>query len=234
MRTIIIGDVHGCFQEMTDLMEKVGFDRHLDRLISLGDLMDRGEQSYEVFDFFRSLKREMGERCIIIRGNHEQMMLDAAVNPSALGRWNRNGAAKTVESFAGHGTHVYQYTEWFHENTVMYCEEEDFRCVHAGLIKEELSENEPYDLVWDRTRISQNDYRGKLTVIGHTKVPGATWFCGDEKTTELLPEQQWRSLPKTGLIGIDTGCVYGYRLTAMVVEGGKFRIDSAERKKENI
>lgn len=234
MRTIIMGDIHGCFQEMTELMEKVGFDKEADTFISLGDLMDRGEESYEVFDFFRHLKQEMKERCTIVRGNHEQMMMDSAEDPSAVARWNRNGAGETVKSFAKYGSHVYQYAGWFRENTVLYYEEDDFRCVHAGLIKEELSENVLRDLIWDRTRISNNDYQGKLTIIGHTEVPDAVWLCGDGKTKIVLPERKKMPLPKTGLIGMDTGCVYGHRLSAMVVEGKEFFMESVNRHKNDM
>lgn len=91
MRTIIIGDIHGCYRELVKLLEKVKFDRKADRLISLGDLMDRGTQSYEVFDFFRHLKTETGDRCVIIRGNHEDMMMNAALWSGDSPLWKNNG-----------------------------------------------------------------------------------------------------------------------------------------------
>lgn len=99
MRTIIIGDIHGCYRELTELLEKVEFKKETDRLISLGDLMDRGGQSYEVFDLFRYLKAEMGERCIIIKGNHEEMMLEATQSPIDRELWKRNGGGTTIKSF---------------------------------------------------------------------------------------------------------------------------------------
>lgn len=230
MRTIILGDIHGCFRELTELMEKVGFDREADTLISLGDLMDRGEQSYEVFDLFRHLKQDMKERCTIVRGNHEQMMMESAADPSAVARWRRNGCEATMKSFEEHGSHVYQYAEWFRENTVLFYEEDAFRCVHAGFTKDELSENTLRDLIWDRTRIANNDYQGKLTIIGHTEVKDAVWLCGDEKTKVVLEEGKKIALPKTGLIGMDTGCVYGHRLSAMVIEGKEFFMESVSKR----
>ena len=59
MRTIIVGDIHGCIQELTGLLMKLEFNQREDRLVSLGDLMDRGKAAYEVFSFFRQLKLEM-------------------------------------------------------------------------------------------------------------------------------------------------------------------------------
>ena len=49
MRTIIIGDIHGCFKELVLLLEKVQFDQGRDLLISLGDMIDRGPRSFQVF-----------------------------------------------------------------------------------------------------------------------------------------------------------------------------------------
>ena len=79
-RVVIITDVHGCYEECVSLLEKLDFDKSCDMLINLGDTIDRGPKIYEVFAFFRALKEEMGDRCILIRGNHEQMMLDATGN----------------------------------------------------------------------------------------------------------------------------------------------------------
>jgi len=226
MRTIIVGDIHGCYQELTKLLKKVEFDKERDRLISLGDLMDRGKQSYEVYDFFRLLKKEMGERCVIIRGNHEEMMLEAALFPGDDDLWKQNGGNKTIKSFYGHGTHVFHHAGWFKANTVLTYEGENFQCCHAGLDSEDIAENLPEVLLWDRTRIDRNDYYGKLTIIGHTPILDAAWYAGNEKTMKILPERTRMQLPKTGLICLDTGCVFGYRLTAMVIEGDEYWLDS--------
>ena len=76
-RVVVITDIHGCLNECKRLLEKLEFDKSCDRLINLGDTIDRGPQIYEVFEFLRALKEEMGDRCVLIKGNHEQMMLDA-------------------------------------------------------------------------------------------------------------------------------------------------------------
>ena len=79
MRTIIIGDIHGCFTEFTELLEKCEIGSE-DRLILLGDLMDRGPNSREVFEKVCELKESMGDRFYLVRGNHEEMLLDAIIN----------------------------------------------------------------------------------------------------------------------------------------------------------
>lgn len=79
MKTIIIGDIHGCFTEFTELLEKCEIGSE-DRLILLGDLMDRGPKSREVFEKVCELKESMGDRFYLVRGNHEEMLLDAIIN----------------------------------------------------------------------------------------------------------------------------------------------------------
>ena len=77
-RTLIITDIHGCYDECRSLLEKMSFDEERDILVNLGDTIDRGPAIYETFVFLRDLKERMRERFILIRGNQEQMMLDAA------------------------------------------------------------------------------------------------------------------------------------------------------------
>lgn len=98
MRTIVIGDIHGCFREFQALLQKVKFDRESDRLILLGDVIDRGPDSALVLQECQILKRDMGERFIQLLGNHEDMMLDAYASFDRS-LWNYNGGSTTRKSF---------------------------------------------------------------------------------------------------------------------------------------
>ena len=55
MKTIVVTDIHGCLEELESVLAQAGFDSEADKLICLGDLMDRGPYSFGVFDRFRSL-----------------------------------------------------------------------------------------------------------------------------------------------------------------------------------
>lgn len=66
MRKFIIGDIHGCFDELIELTEKIGLTDE-DLLISLGDIVDRGNKSKEVYEYFRNRPNS-----VVLVGNHER------------------------------------------------------------------------------------------------------------------------------------------------------------------
>ncbi|MDI3361170.1 metallophosphoesterase [Lelliottia sp. V89_10] len=81
----VVGDLHGCYTNLMARLDELKFDPAQDLLISVGDLVDRGSENMECLDlinqpWFRA-----------VRGNHEQMMLDALVNGGSFGHWMSNG-----------------------------------------------------------------------------------------------------------------------------------------------
>ncbi|WP_439954880.1 metallophosphoesterase [Klebsiella pneumoniae] len=84
-----VGDLHGCYTNLMNRLDAVGFDPAQDLLVSVGDLVDRGPENVECLDlinlpWFRT-----------VRGNHEQMMLDAiaAGYGSKEIHWRQNGGS---------------------------------------------------------------------------------------------------------------------------------------------
>ena len=70
MRTILLGDVHGCLDELRDLLSLLALTRD-DVLVSLGDLVDKGPYSAEVVQHLRDL-RYTGHNVVLVEGNHEE------------------------------------------------------------------------------------------------------------------------------------------------------------------
>ena len=75
-RQIIVGDIHGCYDEFIELLENIGITE-ADEVISLGDIVDRGPKSVELFEYFSSRKNAH-----VLMGNHERKHLNGILNYS--------------------------------------------------------------------------------------------------------------------------------------------------------
>jgi serine/threonine protein phosphatase 1 len=79
-RDFVVGDVHGMFTALREVLDAAGFDPEHDRVFSVGDLVDRGPESAEALEW---LQQEWFFAC---RGNHEQFALDSQ-DPEQLQLW---------------------------------------------------------------------------------------------------------------------------------------------------
>jgi serine/threonine protein phosphatase 1 len=78
LRTLVISDIHGCYEPFIELLQLIQYTPREDRLIILGDLVDRGPQSLEVVEHVMTLAHEAN--VIVIRGNHDQRFVDVMSN----------------------------------------------------------------------------------------------------------------------------------------------------------
>ena len=122
MRTIIIGDIHGCSGALRVLLERIKLDEKVDRLILLGDLFDRGPDSWGVFQMVKELADKFGDRFVLLRGNHDDYLLTRMPSmahlltrmPSMalLRMWERVGRGTTVKSFKARGEEMENSAAW--------------------------------------------------------------------------------------------------------------------------
>lgn len=207
-RLFAIGDIHGCFDSFQKLIEnKIGIRKN-DKLVLLGDYIDRGNQSKAVVDYILELLR-MSFDVTPLMGNHEAMLLDALGNTRLLSLWFQNGGYKTLDSFGIRSLKDLSplYIDFF-KGLPHYYSFENYLFVHAGF-NDELNNpfEDHYQMFWTRREKYTNPVlRDKMIIHGHTPVTEA--FC----RKIVLANHQ--------VINIDTGCVYsnviGYgRLTAI-------------------
>ena len=199
-RYIVIGDIHGCHDELRDLLDAVGPSAS-DRIIAIGDIVDRGPASERVLQFFRDTPNVFS-----IMGNHERKHVR-----SSRGQTEPGFSQVLVRRELGHS-----YVDWvsFMAAFPRYLELQSAILVHAM-----LEPNLPMDKQKESVVIGtmngevymRNCYRGawydhyqgpKPVIVGHH---------------DYLRDNG-RPLIREGLVyGIDTGCVYGGRLTALIL-----------------
>ena len=225
-REIIIGDIHGCSGALQALLEKLEPDPDSDTLIFLGDLFDRGPDSWGVLQEIKRLEEEFGERFVLLRGNHEDYLLQPKLSFSQKLTWDRVGRRTTEQSFRKHGEKMTDCIPWVQEHVVLWHKGKGFSCVHAGLLIDPPELNDMWTMVHDHTVVLQNRYAGPLIITGHIALDEVCWFAGDGDTTAVCPEKMWQPLPARGTICIDTGCGKGGRLTGMIIRDEAFTLTS--------
>ena len=192
-RWLAVGDIHGCLAQLTELMEEVK-PTAADRVVFLGDYVDRGPASAGVIDYLIEFAAAFPET-IFLRGNHEQMFLDY-LDRQDPAVFLINGGRQTLDSYRDRGLWpVPSAHRRFLDSLGYYFESEHHIFVHAGLRPGiPLAEQDDFDMLWIRHEFLESDFDwGKAIVYGHT--PRQEPLLGDLR------------------IGLDTGCVYGDRLT---------------------
>lgn len=224
MKTIIIGDIHGCSSALRLLLAKISPDVKEDRLILLGDLFDRGPDSWGVFQMVQELAESYGDRFTLIRGNHEDYLLTEKMNFSQRLMWDRVGRGTTVKSFKAHRDKMENSIPWVREHVTNFYREEGFQCVHAGLRVDPIEANDYTTMIHDHYVAKENKYAGPLTIVGHIALERSVWFPGGGDSICFLENEKHYDLPSKGVICIDTGCGKGGKLTGMVIRDGKFTL----------
>lgn len=205
-KIVAIGDIHGCARSLKTLWNLL--KPYKDALhVFIGDYIDRGPGSKDVVDFLLEIKYDRD--CIFLRGNHEQMLLDA-LKLGDMNLWMYNGGENTLKSY----NYPRKLSDFppdhikFFEETRFYYETEDYFFSHAGAPPYQTLEESKEDpqseqyYLWGRDHLNAFEVPWeKMVIFGHTP----------------------RSYPikKPKMIGIDTGCVYtdlGFgKLTAIVL-----------------
>lgn len=170
MRTFVLTDIHGKNDLFRTTLKQVGLKKS-DKLILLGDLIDRGEDSKGLIDTILLLK-DSGFDITCLIGNHEKMFLDAFEGVNNLNLWLMNGGDKTLSSFLTSSIEKIpsKYIN-FIKSFKYYHEFEQYILVHAGL---NMKISNPYSdlntLVWEREPLKyldENWLGNRMLIHGH-------------------------------------------------------------------
>ena len=214
-RLIAIGDIHGELDKLNRLLNTIEPTGE-DRFVFLGDYIDRGKNSKGVVDRLISFHEEFPET-IFIRGNHDQMLLDALIEDGSMtGDLLRdqsttykerafesdiivflsNGGQETLRSYGISSlTEIPEEHIYFLQSTRLWWRFRHFIFVHAGAEPGiPLEMQDPFVLMWERMSPPGRD--GDIYVVGHhPTTDGGPYF-------------------EPGRYYLDTGAVYGKTLTA--------------------
>ncbi|QOY54530.1 metallophosphoesterase [Candidatus Sulfurimonas marisnigri] len=202
--TYIIGDVHGCFYTLQKLLVKLPVDADI---IFVGDLCDRGLHTKEVIE----LVMKNNYHCIL--GNHDDYMIthiqECTDNRELCVRWNIEdymGGEQTLLSYKDSYETMLNHVKWLesmpryieidkyfitHGFSLPYYQRRNNSSAHTGLLKNRISDEDEWGHDWEKDWKSYD----VVNIFGHT----------DYNEIEI----------GENYYGIDTGCVYGGKLTAL-------------------
>ncbi|KFF26978.1 metallophosphoesterase family protein [Chryseobacterium vrystaatense] len=204
MNFFIIGDVHGCFYTLEELIKY--WNTENEYLIFLGDLIDRGNYSSKVVEKCMELQKSY-INCIVLKGNHEYEFIEYCEKGENL-NWTRQCGEKTLDDFNRNHINYGQIRDWFKSLPLKY--ETDFLMItHAGISETENPYNESHDdsVLWNRKDLKNI---GKLQIHGHTPLKAGKPLFNDHSKS----------------INIDTGAVYGFGLTGLKISGNASIIET--------
>ena len=204
-RTIAIGDVHGCAREFEELLKKLKLSKG-DRVVQVGDLVNRGPDSHDVIQ----LAQEYGVESIL--GNHELRLLRYKHNgrKSQLKEYDRSTLEQLTRSDWDYLEKLPEHRFGPDKNTVF---------VHGGFLPSEPWQNQNIDTITTIQVIDRSGNPAKRSDAPDGSPWAEKWHGKPFVIYGHTPRPKVLSRP--GSIGIDTGCVYGGHLTAYIVESQK-------------
>ncbi len=225
-RTIIVGDVHGCYDELKELLIKCSYNKQNCTLIFVGDLVNKGPYSVETIQFARN------EGAYCVRGNHDDSMLAHVL------KFRRDASFELPK--------WYEYVKDLTEDDIEWVKELPYTLsipslnavvVHAGLVPGlRLEEQKPGDMCYMR-----NFLPSKSGLIASAKGdeghPWASmWSTHDTSNVRVFfghdAKRELQLYDRA--IGLDTGCCYGKKLTAYILPDNQLVSVPAKRVYEEI
>lgn len=223
-RTIVISDIHGCLDTFNQLLKLVQYAPDRDRLVLLGDYVDRGPRSKDVVEQVLHMTSELN--VIALRGNHDQRFVDWVLSSDSElhAKFVEHGGIPTLQSYCGtewsgiewNEEELQRVKEWIRSRYAahlellsalpLFYEDERHIYVHAGLnpAYPQWKEQPQRDFMWIR-----DAFYNKPTVVDKTVVFGHTL------TMEIQDQSGiWFGRDK---IGVDGGCAYGMQLNALEI-----------------
>jgi bis(5'-nucleosyl)-tetraphosphatase (symmetrical) len=226
-RTIVIGDVHGCYDELAELIGQIG-PAPSDRIVSLGDLMDRGPSPTLCVRYVRML----GAECVA--SNHDEKHVRFRRHEATRRATGKKNPIRFTDLQAEQNGELRDDDiEWMASLPMSIDLGAGWHAVHAGLEPCKTFAEQKDSQALLRTRFVNDDGTAFSSKDRDAPDPTDKWFWserwyqpesivyGHHIHRFLGPRIDVRSgvggAPANTCVGIDTGCYAGGRLTAMIL-----------------
>lgn len=241
-----MGDVHGHYDQMIEVLDRAKFDPELDQLIQIGDLVDRGPKSKDVIQWFIDMTKKYGDHIISVRGNHDEWFrrwldpnTDAIDHMDLAEVWKPQGGNETLRSYE-ENDHLTK-----HKHFEFLCAQKDFYSnlehnfcfVHAAYHQKYVKMSgymagHRSSMYWDREFWNYAIFCDMMDVPIHKvmKYPyedydkffiGHTPIAGPR--TEMV---DFKPQKRLNVWNLDTGAAYGGVITVMDAVSEQFWISS--------
>lgn len=222
VKFFVISDIHGFYDEMLEALDEAGFDANNGDhwLISCGDHFDRGDYPGKVMTYLENLPQK-----VLIRGNHENLLLDLCKRTYPLGRDIHNGTWRTVMRM-GLSPYIPDPVEYvsmrvtpFIKQMQNYFETKNYIFVH-GWIPRNKNWRQSSQRAWDEAMwvnpYEQNFFPDKTVVFGH-------WHCSagwamSEGRSEFGEDARFDPYFGEGYISIDACTAISGKCNVLVLE----------------
>lgn len=223
MRTLVIGDIHGAFRALKQVMEEVKPSPD-DTLIFLGDYVDGWSESAEVIEYLLELSQK--HYCIFVRGNHdtwcEQWLTDNLVYYKHWLTYGGDATVKSYEKVADKAVHI----AFFNQLTDFHIDAQNRLFIHAGYTALEGPQYEANreNLTFDRT-LWELAMKTDANVAKDFRLQPKKLKVFNEIFIGHTPTLNWKldiPMHAVNVWNVDTGTAYTGRLTVMDAETKQF------------
>ena len=208
-----ISDLHGCYDEFMALIKKIKFDPSNDAIYILGDVIDRGDKSIDCLKYIMNTNK-----IYLLKGNHEQMMLDYYDGIESWSDWDNNGNKltkkqyKSLDAIEREKIITYLRSRPYYKTLII--NDNHFFLSHSGLDVSKTFKDQPKEaLIWSREEFYDFKALEKyICIFGHTP----TFYMHVSADCSI-----WLDNIHMDKICIDCGCVYEGALAALRLDDGE-------------
>ena len=239
MRFFVFSDCHGYFNELKTALDNAGFDPNDENhyLVGAGDYLDRGRMPKEIIDYLMGL-----DRCLLVRGNHTDLLMDCLKRGFPYKHDWSNGTAKTILDLAPNAENfydaclvTYEKVKPFVDKMVNYVELKNHIIVHSfvplkncdGLpmyytrnrkFEIDLDWRHAHASAWEEARWGNPFELAKQGFLPNKTLVFGHWSTYDQRPREYEGDDLFDPIYGDGYIGIDGTTALSGQVNVLVIE----------------